>query len=316
MKKTPLTLSLLGLLAAMSAQAATVSKSDPVPQVYDPNTFETLSGGVGYTWTVILGGNDRASMEGSVGAWSWDEDGFPATAKGWTHTSNWIALNLTKASKVTMRLYRKLNVPTTGNDVAGNILFPAFTLYRGWDGDGGDDHTYNNQGNVAWAEDITYLTHRANSGTATSVEVTLELAAGLYSIALGGNSPSTLREPAQGYGFDLVSQPIPSPSLRITSAPRSTLRSAATVSGRIAHPDRAKAIRMTRDGKSRSIRMSKGAFSTRVTGLKAGRNHMTFLLFSHDGAIADRERIVIERRMPEVRKFALGARGGRGSGSN
>jgi len=37
------------------------------------------------------------------------------------------------------------------------------TIYRGWDNDGDDHHTYNNRGNIDWAEDLTYVDHYDNS---------------------------------------------------------------------------------------------------------------------------------------------------------
>lgn len=293
MKKSTLVAGLCGLLFLTGAGAATVSNTDPVPNVTDP----APDGGVGYRWTVYLGGKDRANLEGVVGAWSWDEDAFPETAKGWTHTSNWVALNLRRPAKVTIRLFRKENVPNPAGGVGGNILFPAFTLYQGWDGDGGDLHTYNNRGDVEWAEDLAYLTHVENDGSATSVDVTLELPAGLYSLALGGNSPSTNREPVQGYGFSLVSMPIEGPSIEIQGGTRQlTTKPSREISGSIANAERAKSLWMKHDGRTSLVPMKGGQWSATAEDLKPGRNAVWFTLQGRNGKVADRKRLVIQRK--------------------
>jgi hypothetical protein len=191
------------------------SPSDPSPNTYDPNTFDPLDGGIGYAWTVTMSGTDFATFQDVAGAWSWDEDGLLATALGWTHTSRWVALTLTEATEFTFRLESRANVPNpfdpTPGAVAGSNFFPGMTLYRGWDGDGPDFHTYNNQGNVAWAEDITYITHMANPGATHVIEATWLLASGQYTLALGGNSSSAVAEPLQGFAATFTTAPVPEP---------------------------------------------------------------------------------------------------------
>jgi hypothetical protein len=301
MKKTSLLTGLFGLLTLATAGAATVSPTDPSPNAYDPVTFEPLNGGVGYAWTVSMSGKDNASVEGLVGAWSWDEDSFPATAKGWTHTSNWVALKLNKASQVTIRLFRKLNVSDGQGGVGGNILFPAFTVYKNWDGDGGDDHTYNNKGNVVWAEDLSYLTHVENNGTATSVDITLELTAGMYSLAVGGNSPSTNREPFQGYGLDITTKPVEAPSLEIKGGSRfMTSEQSHGLSGSVANADKAKSLEVVRGGRSKKVKMNGDSWSTEIDKLESGRNVVWLKLEGTDGKIADRKRVVIHHRTKVV----------------
>ena len=296
MNKTYLLGGLFALISTAHVNAATVTPTDPSPNEYDPVTFEPLDGGVGYAWTVTMGGKDRADAEGLVGAWSWDEDAFLSTAKGWTHTSNWIALKLTKASKVTIQLSRKLNVPDGEGGVGGNILFPAFTVYKNWDGDGGDKHTYNNRGNIEWAEDLSYLTHVENNGSATSVEVTLELPAGLYSLAVGGNSPSTNREPFQGYGLTITTEPVEGPSFDITEGTRiKTEGSSQELSGKVAQVEKAKCIRVTRGGRTSIVKFKKDTWSTRIDNLSPGRNVVWLKLETTDGKFADRKRVTIQR---------------------
>ena len=118
-----------------------------------------------------------------------------------------------------LRLERQAGVPDpTPQDplaVAGANLYPGFTIYSGWDADGPDFHTYNNRGNVAWAEDVTYLDHIENNGTASFAERSWNLAAGTYSLALGGNSPSLEAEGRQGYLATLTTTPVPEPAVAL-----------------------------------------------------------------------------------------------------
>lgn len=289
----------LAVIAVAPAHAANVSPSDPSPNVYDPVTFDPLAGGVGYAWTVNMGPDDRAAFDGLVGAWSWDEDAFPTTAKGWTHTSNWVALKLRQPSKVTIRVSRKENVPDGQGGVGGNILYPAFTLYKNWDGDGGDDHTYNNRGNVVWAEDLAYLKHVENVGGQASVELTLELPAGHYSIALGGNSPSTNREPFQGYGATIITTPLAKPALTLSGGPvfRTTERSH-VLSGRIGASERAKSIEVSHGGRKRLIPVRGDSWTFVAEPLEIRRNVLWLTLLDLDGKVADRIRVVIHRNAP------------------
>ena len=200
----------LGLLAA--ANAATV------------NTVEFSEIGIPYGLAVTLNANDSAvAPPDHVGAWSWDEDSFPATAKGWTHTSKFVQVELTEAAAFTLTLSSAEGVPWPATDnaarLAGTNLFPSFTLYRGWDTDAGvttnadgttldQDHTFNNRGNIAWAEDVTYLDHLDNA-TAHTATRTWILPAGKYTVNLGGNSPVTLAEGRQGYSATFTTTPAP-----------------------------------------------------------------------------------------------------------
>lgn len=163
--------------------------------------------GVPYRWVVSLGGNDSANASRHVGAWSWEDDslfnaGSGEPPVGWTHTSDWVALSLTQAATFTLRLERDSNVPWPSaqdpNRLAPvNSMFPSFSIWSGWDEDGSQLHTYNNRGNVAWAEDINFVDFIDNS-TQLLVERTWTLPAGHYSIVLGSNAPATNPD-RQGY---------------------------------------------------------------------------------------------------------------------
>lgn len=217
MKKT-LALCLIALAGKL--QAANITLSDPSPQVFDPVSFATTDGGVPYRWTAQLAGTDSGTAVRHVGAWSWEDNAlFDASIGeppvGWTHTSDWVALTLNTASTFTLRLEVQGGVAApTGADpsnIAGtNSMFPSFTIYQNWDGDGSDDHTYNNRGNIVWAEDLVYLDHLDNS-TASVAERSWILPAGNYSLALGSNAPAT--DPnRQGYLATFTTAPVPEPS--------------------------------------------------------------------------------------------------------
>ena len=121
---------------------------------------------------------------------------------GWTHTSNWLLLRLNEPTYVTILHQRQAGVPwpsaedpTRSASVAN--MNPSFTLYEGYDGDDGDHHTYNNRGDIVWAEDLAYLDHLENNSK-SFVELTWYLEAGDYTVALGSNADSNDTD-RQGY---------------------------------------------------------------------------------------------------------------------
>lgn len=155
-------------------------------------------GGVGYARTLSVAGGDDGAFSSHVGAWSWEDNALFAPGEqpvGWTHTSNWLALNVEEDAFFTVKMERDATVPWPSNadpnrkaDISS--MFPSLTIYRGWDNDGGDNHTYNNRGRVAWAEDLRYLDHVDNS-TRDGITRTWRLPRGQYSLALGSNAPAT-----------------------------------------------------------------------------------------------------------------------------
>ena len=198
-------LPVLGMAAALSAPSVRAHEAEPIP-------FSPI--GIPYAWLIELEADEVTATEPAhVGAWSWDEDGFPATAKGWTHTSAWVKLDLAEPVNLTLTLESLSGVPWPSAEepgrLAGTNLFPSVTLYQGWDTDAGvltnadgttldQDHTFNNRGDIAWAEDVTYLDHAENS-VEHSLTRTWTLPAGHYTVNLGGNSPATVAEGRQGY---------------------------------------------------------------------------------------------------------------------
>ena len=207
--------SVLGIVAATSA--GNLQAHEPEPIEYSPI-------GIPYAWFVELeAGEESETPPDHVGAWSWDEDGFPDTARGWTHTSKWVKLDLAEPVAFTLTLESRAGVPwpsqTDSNRLAGTNLYPSFTLYRGWDTDAGlmldtngvtidQDHTFNNRGNIEWAEDVSYLDHLDNSTSHVATR-TWVLPAGHYTLDLGGNSPALIAEGRQGYRATFNTAPAP-----------------------------------------------------------------------------------------------------------
>ncbi len=214
--------------AALLSIADSAFAHDVLPVPYNPI-------GIPYAWELELSaGEVAATPPDHVGAWSWDEDGFPATTKGWTHTSKWVLLNLTTPALFTLTLSNFAGVPwpsvSDTNRLAGTNLYPSFTLYKGWDLDAGitfdtngvsidQDHTFNNRGNIAWAEDVQYLDHLENTNTHSATRTWL-LPAGQYTINLGGNSPAIVAEGQQGYIAIFAAAPAP---VAISNAALSTI---------------------------------------------------------------------------------------------
>ncbi len=180
--------------------------------------------GLSYEWQVVMSpsgpfGLDSAHFHGSVGAKSWAEPGQPADAKGWTHTTDWVALDLTGYTtpvSLTVEVER-------GHDNLSQ-LYPAFTLYSGWELVNSDatNHTFNNDGDILWATNLTYLAHVANAGGpdgtdngtgSDHVHGTFTLNPGLYSLVFGGNPPYPPAQTGQhSFSATLSTAPVPVPA--------------------------------------------------------------------------------------------------------
>ena len=198
------------VVAACAATLASASASTVI-------TAPPIETGIPYRHTITMDGTDSASVSRHVGAWSWEDNALFNAANGeppvgWTHTSDWVALTLLTATQFTLRLERQEGVPFPTSENPANFagitsMFPSFTIYSGWDGDGDQVHMYTNRGNVSWAEDITYLDHLDNS-TLPSASRSWLLPAGNYTIALGSNAPATDTN-RQGYLATLTTIPEP-----------------------------------------------------------------------------------------------------------
>lgn len=195
----------LGLAAAVqlvaAAVAAPAARASSVPawsaaavEWADPAPL-----GISYEWTVTMGRRQTAAMVGHVGALAWNIPAQPEGLKGWTHWSNWIALELTEAASVTVTVERQQGVMYSDGAsevVARSALVPALTFYAGRDDTTDpEEHRYDNAGNF-WST-VEYVGHEPNARARTRVQFKLRnLAAGRYTIVFGGNPPAIDAYPA------------------------------------------------------------------------------------------------------------------------
>jgi len=156
-----------------------VSFSDSVPAL-----------GISYEFTAHLRRKEKVGFVWYVGAKSWSEPSNPDGLKGWTHTSNWVALDLQEPAKLKVTVERQQGVVYTGAtsvEVSRAELVPAMSLYAGWDETSDPEpHTFNNAGNF-WST-IQFLANQPNAkGKGKIVFKTKQLPAGKYSLVIGGN---------------------------------------------------------------------------------------------------------------------------------
>lgn len=173
------------------------------------------SDGLVYRWTVEMDATDSTGGDivRHVGSLSFNDPinfSDPNGYFGWTHTSDWIALELTEPAYLTVGVSQKAGVPN-GTQTAGPNLYPAFAIWTGWHVVDGDDHVYNNAGNFNWAPDLSFLGNQPNGTGLAAVSHTFLLPAGLYSIVIGGNPPAGTTASRQGYEAVLTTQPVPEP---------------------------------------------------------------------------------------------------------
>ena len=186
----------------LSAASTSVVFGDP-----KPNVPETDCNGISYEWTVTLGKPARAGFVHHVGAKSWNEPPpfYEPPETGWTHTSNFVALELKKAAKVRIEISRQQGVlmptivtdPTSGSpaisyNLAGSKLFPAFSIWKGWEEEACEytAHRYDNAGPIAWAPSLDYVANQPNAAGWTTATLIRWLPAGKYTLAIGGANVS------------------------------------------------------------------------------------------------------------------------------
>jgi hypothetical protein len=193
----------LAFAAFASANAATIIDADPA------------AGGIGYAWTAQIGVNESITTpnigDSSVGVWSWNDTAFAgAPNMGWTHTTSWLALEVTESLILTVTMGRNESVPYLEGFRDTQYLFPSFTMWKGWDNSGGDDHIYANDGLVSWAEGLTELIGRVDNNTEETATLKILLEPGLYTLALGSQGPATGGLPRQGFYTSFTTIPEPS----------------------------------------------------------------------------------------------------------
>jgi hypothetical protein len=194
----PRRVALIGSLL-LCAQLASAHSGGPIGEV----TNDALSWGdpaplgISYEWTLRMHRRQRAQLVYAVGAKSWSEPSNPEGQKGWTHTSNWIALDLREDAKVKITVERQQGVVVVNESTAGvarSQLVPAVSVYRGWDDTTENEtHTFNNVGNF-WST-VVYVGSAANPKSKSKVVYKAKLPAGRYSVVIGGN-PRSLGDPS------------------------------------------------------------------------------------------------------------------------
>jgi hypothetical protein len=207
----------LVFLAADASLAATVTQGD-------------LGGGLGvtYTWQIALSGpGDSAEVVRAVGSKAWADPSNPGLGSfglnaGWTHTSNWVYVNLAEAAEVEFSLAPNDAVSNGEGGFFAGDLVPAFSLWSGVDDDGTDDHYYEQGAVPHWidAAGFAFLDH-ADEGPGpfdgSIATLTIELPAGEYTLALGGHDDTTLGHLA-GYTFEVVAAPEPGGAVQLAAA--------------------------------------------------------------------------------------------------
>jgi len=194
---------LASIIASTQVNAATITAVSGNPV-----------GGEGYAYNVNLdsSNNDTSSFAGTVGSWSWEDESLPGAGNFWRHQSDWLAVTLTEDSILKIQAQR--------NDPMEDIkLFPSFTIYRNINDTTNGDHFSSNTSDVQWeagSQLLTYLNHLNNSSDA-SIDESLVLPAGDYTILLGGNAESQITAENVNYFATLTAIPIPEPSSAILS---------------------------------------------------------------------------------------------------
>jgi hypothetical protein len=201
----------LSLGASITATASTVEFKDPVTSPTYPgcainNAPTGNDGGISYEWKVKMGKRDNATLINFVGAKSLSEipPFYVAPEVGWTHTSNWIALEVTEKTKLKVKVSRIEGVPFVVLDAENklfskgysrNKLVPGIAIYNGWDDTSCEDHRYNPSGNVAWST-LEWMGNNLNTAQKGTVEYEVKLMPGKYSIAVGGTPKAIDSYPA------------------------------------------------------------------------------------------------------------------------
>jgi len=210
------------LCAAIGAALALASAAGASTTV--AGDLEGGTGGITYAWQIALADAfDVASVQASVGSKSWADPSNPGLGSfglnaGWTHTSNWIHLELAEDTLVAITLAPNAFVPNTssGGFYAADLV-PAMSLWTGFDDDGSDDHFFE-QGEVPhWidAEGFAFVDHDTTgpgpyAGDVATLEIALD--AGVYTINAGGHDDTTSGHRA-GYLFTVQGLPEPGVTL-------------------------------------------------------------------------------------------------------
>jgi hypothetical protein len=221
---SPIISVILAITPLASVSQAAITYNDPYFQSIDP-----VVQGTGYTWNVELGASGFETTVGlgeatDVGVWSWRQS--TGATYGWTHTSDWAVLTLTEAASLTIVMGGNSSIPDPMTDGATMLptdkLMPSFSIWYGtyayaeWS----TKHTYSNTTDISWAAGISGIAGYVDNSTEDTASLTIDLPAGVYTIALGSNNPSgnSSSDPTQGYYATFATSPIPEPSIAMLGA--------------------------------------------------------------------------------------------------
>ncbi len=178
------------LLAADAANLNEMAKTQASSVVFgDPDGT-----GIGYEWTIKMSHHGSVEILGSVGGKSSFEPQFQAPDFGWTHTSDWVALELVADAVLEIKVSRQggfyeMKVDDTNNSksyvTAGAELYPALSLYEGWDSTTEKEKgSFNPAGNF-WST-IKFKAAEYSKLGETTITYRTHLPAGKYSVNIGG----------------------------------------------------------------------------------------------------------------------------------
>lgn len=182
--------------AILGASAFALSTS----AIADVQFADPEEGGIGYEWTVSLPHHGSAEIVGSTGGKGSYEPTFEAPEFGWMHTTDWVALELEGESVLEITVARQEGVyektvdrtdPTIqGYATSGAMLYPALSLYSGWDSTMVEDGSFNPAGNFVDGEGnattLEFMAVEYSKFGESTITYRAVVPAGKYSVNIGG----------------------------------------------------------------------------------------------------------------------------------
>ncbi|WP_428353887.1 hypothetical protein [Methyloprofundus sp.] len=162
--------------------------------IADVQFADPEEGGIGYEWTVSLGHHGSAEIIGSTGGKGSFEPAFEAPDIGWTHTTDWVALDLEAEVVLEIKITRQEGVYELKVDretgaksyaTSGAMLYPAMSIYEGWDSTTEKEKgSFNPIGNF-WST-IQFKAAEFSAWGEDTIVYRAKLPAGKYSVNIGG----------------------------------------------------------------------------------------------------------------------------------
>ncbi len=276
---------------------ASVVPADPVP-----NTENPRPGPRSMAASAILAGRSRgntsATFEGAVGAWGWDEDGSPATATGRTEAAHWVALNLKSPSRLTVRVSRKASaidplaifparpreetcappLPSIPDGIPMGATSPPSRTAGRWPG----PRTF-----------PTLTMPRPPASASKRPSPSPQASTPSRSAELQPPHP----EPRQGYEATFASVSLEkTPKLVIRGGTKSsTTGRSVRIAGRAGRPGEVAELRLLHHGRTWTVKVRRGSWSTVVASLDPGINTVWISPVSRYGTVFPAQRITIRR---------------------